>query len=284
MNRGRIEQEGIDITAVLKHYGVSFASLPGFVSTPYGTSVGFLGSPASNLQVFAPPGGVAFPLALSSNITYALAAQNSAVSTNSFFEFLESHDLAKVLAEPRLLANSGEEAKFLAGGEIPIVISQALNTTIVFKQFGTSVLFVPTVVGDHELELRVKPEVSKPDYSLGVQLFGFTVPGFVTRKAETDVRMRDNQTLLIAGLILNDSESKVKKVPYLGDVPYLGAAFRNTYWEHTKTELVMSVTPQIVRSIPAGAELALPTDRGPLSPQETRTARPDAPDAARPRF
>jgi pilus assembly protein CpaC len=223
-------------------------------------------------------------LGVSPNITYALAAQNQAVSTNSFFQFLESHDLAKVLAEPRLLANSGEEARFLSGGEIPIVISQALNTSIVFKQYGTSVTFLPTVVGDHDIELRVKPEVSKPDYTQGVQLFGFTVPAFVTRKAQTDVRMREDQTLIIAGLILTTGESRVKKVPYLGDVPYVGSLFRNTYWEHTKSELVMTVTPQIVRSIPAGAELALPTDRGALTGAEIRTRRPDEPDASRPRF
>lgn len=192
--------------------------------------------------------------------------------------------MARVLAQPQLLANSGETAKFLSGGEIPIVIAQALNTSIVFKQFGTSVKFLPTVIGDREIELEVKPEVSKPDYALGVQLFGFTVPAFLTQRAETDVRMKENQTLIIAGLIQNDTTSQVRKVPYLGDMPYLGSLFRNTQYNHVKTELVMAVTPQIVGGIPSGGEIALPTERGPLSPQETQTTPTRTPDASRQRL
>ena len=120
-----------------------------------------------------------------------------------------------------------------------------------FKQYGTSVIFVPTVIGSRDIELLVRPEVSKPDYTQGVQLFGFTVPAFVTRRAETRVRLKDNQTLIIAGLILDDSRATVQKVPYLGDLPFLGALFRQTYWNHEKTELVMAVTPEIVQ--PASA-------------------------------
>ena len=136
--------------------------------------------------------------------------------------------MAKILAQPRLLANTGEKAKFLSGGEIPIVIAQALNTSIVFKEFGTKVTFVPTVVGVNDVELLVQPEVSEPDYAHGVQLFGFQVPAFVTRRAETQVRLRDNQTLIVAGLILHEKKEIIQKVPYLGDVPYLGGLFRNT--------------------------------------------------------
>jgi len=284
INKTKIEQQGVDLAVALKKVGVSLASLPGMVAAPYTSALGFLGSPASSSQAFAPPGGVPFPLLLSNNITYALAAQNSNVSTNTFFQFLESHDLVRILAQPRILANSGEEARFLSGGEIPIVIAQALNTSIVFKQFGTSVVFVPTVVGRHEIELRVKPEVSKPDYSQGVQLFGFTVPAFVTQRAETDVRMRENQTLIIAGLILDDNRATVKKVPYLGDVPYVGGLFRSTYYDHVKTELVMSVTPRIVGAIPPGGQVALPTDRGSFTTEEIRTEVLDSADPSRPRF
>src|SRR6202022_95154 len=134
------------------------------------------------------------PLLLSTNTNYGLAAGNSNVQTQTMFEFLENHGLAKILAEPHLLANSGEKAEFLDGGEIPIVVAQALNTSIVFKQFGASVIFVPTVVGKDDIELNVKPEVSEPSAGLGVNLFGFSVPGFVTRRASTDVRMKNNQT------------------------------------------------------------------------------------------
>jgi pilus assembly protein CpaC len=284
VNRTKIEQQGVDLSVALKKIGISLASLPGNVASPYTTQLGFIGSPASNLLSFAPPGGTAFPLLLSNNITYALAAQNPNVSTNSFFQFLESHDLVRILAQPRILANFGEKAQFLSGGEIPIVIAQALNTSIVFKQFGTSVIFVPTVVGRHEIELRVKPEVSKPDYSQGVQLFGFTVPAFVTQRAETDVRMRENQTVIIAGLILDNNQATVKKVPYLGDAPYVGALFRNTYYDHVRTELVMSVTPRIVGALPPGGQVALPTERGSFTTEEIRTEELDAADPSRPRF
>ena len=85
--------------------------------------------------------------------------------------------MGRILAEPHLLANSGQEAKFLEGGEIPIVMAQALNTSVVFKQYGTSVIFIPTVVGKRDIELVVKPEVSQPDFAAGVQMFGFTDPG-----------------------------------------------------------------------------------------------------------
>ena len=173
-----------------------------------------------------PGAGQMIPLLLSPNLTYGLAAQKlERLSGRDFSSFSKHHNLGKVLAEPHLLANSGEKAKFLSGGEIPIVIAQALNSTIVFKTFGTSIEFIPTVVGRDDIELLVKPEVSEPDYTHGVQLFGFTVPAFVTRRAETMARLKDRQTLIIAGLILHEKVSQVQKVPYLGDIPYVSRSF-----------------------------------------------------------
>ncbi|SRR5579875_964321 len=274
----KLEQMGVNISAALTKYGFTALSFPGYVATPF-TAAGAEG-PISMV-----PGGTTMPLLNSQNITYAVAGQNSNVSTYAFFQFLEQHNLARILARPQLLANSGQKAKFLDGGEIPIVITQALTTTIVFKQYGTSVIFVPTVIGGGDIDLAVRPEVSQPDYSQGVSLFGFTVPAFLTRRAETRVRLRDNQTLIIAGLILDTSKAQVQKVPYLGDIPYLGSLFKQTYWQHDKDELVMSVTPEIVRPLPPGAEVALPTERqGPLTPEEVRTRSLTTPDAARPRF
>jgi len=282
IDRTRIENQGVDLSAALTHYGVSLVGLPGQVATPY--------SPTSSLQSTSgssggllPLGGSLIPLLLSSNLTYALAAQNSNVQTQTFFRFLENNSLARILAEPQLVANSGEEAKFLSGGEIPIVIAQALNTSVVFHQFGTSVIFVPTVIGRHEIELVVKPEVSKPDFSEGVSLFGFTVPAFITQRAETVVKMRENQTLIIAGLILRDRSAQVQKVPYLGDLPYVGGLFRNTTYNDEKTELAMSVTPKLVSPVPAHAEIEYP-ERGDMTPEELRTTPLSQPDASRPRF
>jgi pilus assembly protein CpaC len=221
---------------------------------------------------------------LSNSITYGLATTNGQWTTNAMFQILEQHDLAKILAEPLLVAASGEEAKFLSGGEIPIVIAQALNTSIVFKQFGTSVVFVPTVIDDDEIELQVAPEFSQPDYTQGVQMFGFNVPAFVTRRAQTLVRMKQNQTLIIAGLMLDNIVSDLRKTPYLGDLPYLGYFFKHTSYHRNKSELIMTVTVQIIRPVPSTVRVALPTDRGPLSATDVRTLPLSQPDVSRPRF
>jgi len=197
---------------------------------------------------------------------------------------LETHNLAKILAQPDLLANSGEKAQFLAGGEIPIVIAQALNTSVVFKQYGTKVTFLPTVVGRDDIEMLVEPEVSEPDYAHEVQLNGFMVPAFITRRAHTMVRLKNQQTLIIAGLNLDERHAVVQKVPYLGDIPYAGSLFRNTSYQDNSTDLVMIVTPQLVGPLPEGGEAYLPTSHVPMSSEEIRTRRTAAPDASRPRF
>ena len=278
LDRTGLENQGINYSAALSNYGVTLFGLPGLVATP------FTQSTSSTVSSIMPPGGMLLPLLLSENVTYGLSARNSNVSTNTFFQFLEQHNLGQILAEPHLLANTGEAAKFISGGEIPIVISQALNTSIVFKQYGTSVEFVPTVVGRHDIELFVKPEVSQPNYAEGVNLFGFTVPAFVTRRAETLVQLKDGQTLIIAGLILRQKTAQIQKVPYLGDIPYVGGMFRNTSWTNTESDLVMSVTPQIVAPLPAGGEVFLPSERAPMTRQEIETHRLVPADASRPRF
>jgi pilus assembly protein CpaC len=297
LNRSRLEQQGINWTAALPHQGISLVGLGGgSPATPYSptstlTASTLLGAGTANQTLVSssatgtiPPQGEIIPMLLSQNVNYALSAGNGNVQTQTFFQFLEEHSLAKILAEPHLLANSGEKAEFLSGGEIPIVIAQALNTSIVFKQFGTSVIFVPTVVGTDTIELEVKPEVSEPDYAHGVNMFGFTIPAFVTRRAQTVVRLRNNQTLIIAGLILHTKTSQVDKTPYLGDLPYVGALFKNTSYNDQESDLVMSVTPQMVQPLPANGTVALPTDRGPMSYQEIRTDRVTPVDASRPRF
>lgn len=290
LDRNRLEEQGLDISAALSNAGISVFGLQGSVATPYNVQTNLTASGGAGTIVALPPNGVyppggqLIPLLLSPAITYGFASVNGQWTTNAMFQILEQHNLAKILAEPVLIAASGEQAKFLSGGEIPIVIAQALNTSIVFKQFGTSVIFVPTVIDNDEIELEVAPEFSQPDYTQGVQMFGFTVPAFVTRRAQTLVRMKENQTLIIAGLVLDNNQSEVRKTPYLGDVPYLGYLFKHTYWRHTKSELVMTVTPQIIRPIPVGIRVALPTDHGPLSPEEIRTRPLTQPDASRPRF
>ena len=281
LNRSVIENQGTNLSVALSRAGVSLVGLPGPVATPYSpsTSIGGQTSAAS-----LPTGGSLIPMLLSQGLTYGLAFGNGNYQTQTLMQYLEQHNLAKILAQPHLLANSGEEAKFLSGGEIPIVIAQALNTSIVFKQFGTSVEFVPTVVGRNDIQLLVKPEVSEPDFAHGVQLFGFNVPAFVTRRAETMVQLKDNQTLIIAGLILHDKKTNVQKVPYLGDIKFFGGLFRNTSYTNTETDLVMSVTPQIIRPLPDGAAVYNPTSAPELTHDQIETRRLAQPDATRPRF
>jgi Flp pilus assembly secretin CpaC len=291
LDRAKMENQGVNLSVAFSKMGLSLVGLPGTVATPYNpnstlqssSSAGSLAGTTSPNGVL-PAGGQIIPLLLSSTMTYGLAAQNADVMWQAFFQFLENHSLGKILAEPHLLANSGEKAKFLSGGEIPIVIAQALNSTIVFKTYGTSVEFIPTVVGRDDIELLVKPEVSQPDYAQGVSLFGFTVPAFVTRRAETMVRLKDRQTLILAGLILHQKTSQVQKVPYLGDIPWVRGLFRTTSYSDQESDLVMSVTPEIVRPLPAGGQVFLPTNRGDLTSEEIKTKRIEPPDAARPRF
>jgi Flp pilus assembly secretin CpaC len=282
LDRSAIENQGTNLSLALSHQGVSIVGLPGPVATPFSPSAA-----ASNGAVQTqslPMGGNLIGMLVSNAITYGLAVGNKDYQLQGFFQYLEQHNLAKLLAQPQLLANSGEEAKFLSGGEIPIVIAQALNSSIVFKQYGTSVEFVPTVIGRNDIELLVKPEVSQPDFALGVALFGFTVPAFVTRRAETMVQLKDNQTLIIAGLILHQKTTQVQKVPYLGDIPYVGGLFRNTSYNNNETDLVISVTPQIVRPLPDGATVYNPTSVPDLTREQIETRRLAQPDATRPRF
>jgi len=294
LNRSRMENFGINWTMAFPKWNISLVNMAGGVATPYNATTSLTATSivqsnppvttSSSATGTLPPGGVTIPLLLSQNLTYGLSAGNNNIQTQSFFQFLEENSMGKILAEPHLLANSGEKAEFLSGGEIPIVISQALNTSIVFKQFGTSVIFLPTVIGFDDILLKVKPEVSEPDFAHGVNLFGFTVPAFVTRKAETMVRLKNNQTLIVAGLLLNTKNETVAKVPYLGDIPYVRGLFRNTSYNNTQSDLVMTVTPQIVAPLPANGRVALPTDRGPMNFEEIKTRRVYPEDAGRPRF
>ena len=283
LDRTKLEQQGIDLSIAIQKLGVSLASLPGSVATPYSATTALSGGTGA-VAGTAPAGGQLIPLLLSGTMTYGLTAVGSGIASQTFFQFLESHNLARILAQPHLLANSGQTASFLSGGEIPIVLAQALNTSIVFKQFGTSINFLPTVVGSQDIELLVKTEVSEPDYAHGVALFGFQVPAFVTRRADTMVRLKDNQTLIMAGLILRNRNAMIQKVPYLGDVPYLGGLFRNTLWQDSETDLVMAVMPQIVRPLPEGGQVFQPSSHGPLTEDEVRTRPLVTPDVTRPRF
>ncbi len=176
-----------------------------------------------------------------------------------FLDVLKENGLAKVLAEPNLVAASGQEADFLAGGEFPIPVPQKENITILFKKFGVQLKFKPEVLANGKIRLLVEPEVSDLDFSTAVVIQGYTVPGLTTRRAKTLLELDNGQSFGMAGLFRDDLAQVVSKVPFLGDIPILGALFRSTEFQHKKTELVIAVTPEIVPS-GQGAPVSLPTD------------------------
>jgi pilus assembly protein CpaC len=166
---------------------------------------------------------------------------------------------ATILAEPNLTALSGETASFLAGGEFPIPVSQSLGAvTIEYKQYGVGLAFTPVVLADGRISMRVRPEVSQLDDANGVSLNGFRVPALTTRRAETTVELGSGQSFMIAGLLQNTASNSINKAPFLGDIPILGALFRSTKFQRQETELVVVVTPYLVR--PISGQLATPID------------------------
>lgn len=173
---------------------------------------------------------------------------------------LKQQNLTKILAEPTLVSLSGQEASFLAGGEFPVPVPQAFGvTTIKFKEFGVSLKFNPTVLGDGNISLKIAPEVSELDFSNGVNFEGFTIPALLTRKVETIIELKDGQSFAIAGLLQDNIREAISKYPILGDVPILGSLFRSTSFQKNETELIIIVTPRLVKPLDMKKQ-SLPTD------------------------
>lgn len=170
------------------------------------------------------------------------------VNGSAVLDAMASEGLVSLLAEPNLTAISGATATFLAGGEFPVPIPQALGvTSIEYKQYGVSIAFTPTVLSTGRISMKVRPEVSAIDTANAIALNSIQVPALTTRRAETDVELASGQSFAIAGLIQNNSSNNVQKLPWLGDVPVLGALFRSTQFQRNQTELVIVVTPYVVQ-------------------------------------
>ena len=196
-----------------------------------------------------------FGAAVAPNITLA------GVGIDLLVETLESKGVLKTIAEPNLIALSGDTASFLAGGEFPVVVETEDTTDVEFKEFGISLSFTPTVLEDGLMNIIVSPEVSQLDPTASVfgglgqvQAFGLS-----TRRATTTVELRDGQSFAIAGLIQSTFQDNIDQVPGLGDIPVLGTLFRSSDFQRNETELVIIITPHLVRPAPAGS-LATPAD------------------------
>jgi pilus assembly protein CpaC len=227
----------------------------GGMSAPGSGAGSFLSIPGTggNLpSVSAPVSGSAFSLFFSGLPTFPFS---------SMLTLLESSGLAKMLAEPTLVAMSGQEAKFLAGGEFPIPFSTGLGAVSVqWKKFGIILNFTPTVVGNGMLHLKLQTEVSDIDASRAVTIGGFSIPGLISRQSETTVRLSDGQSFAIAGLLSNKIRSQVAKIPLLGDIPILGALFRSVDYQRDESELLVVITARLTRPLAPHEVPALPTD------------------------
>ena len=216
---------------------------------------------------FAFTAGDAFLSGLISATSFATGALTFDIGSVTFdflFDALEEKGVVKTLAEPNLIAMSGDTASFLAGGEFPVPVAQDTDSggvaiTVEFKEFGVSLSFTPTVLGNNLINVAVAPEVSRIDEANSVTLNGFNIPGLATRRASTTVELRDGEAFAIAGLLQNDFRDTVRQFPGLGDVPVLGSLLRSSGFQRAETELVIIVAPHLVRPAPAGT-LATPAD------------------------
>ena len=198
---------------------------------------------------------------------------------------LQTKGLFQSLAEPNLVAESGKEASFLAGGEFPIPIAQAsgggTSITVIFKEFGVRLSFTPTVNGDR-IHLKVKPEVSTLDFNNAITLQGFRIPALTTRRTETELEVQDGQTFAIAGLLNNTMTSSLQKIPGIGDIPILGLLFKSKAAQKNQTELVVMITPTILQRNSSGVTPNLPRQVEPYLPQLPPKKTFDPPPAAFP--
>ncbi len=172
----------------------------------------------------------------------------------------EENGLVAVLAEPTLTALSGETASFLAGGEFPIPVAEGINgTSIEFKEYGVSLAFTPIVLDTGRISMRVRPEVSELTSEGAITIGSIEIPGLTTRRTETTVELGSGQSLVLSGLMRNNHNNLVERTPFLGSLPIIGALFRSDNYRRNQSELLVVVTPYLVKPVDAG-RIALPTD------------------------
>jgi pilus assembly protein CpaC len=210
-----------------------------------------------------------------------ILAFNTKEQLGTVVKALQTKGLFQSLAEPNLVTQNGKEATFLAGGEFPFPVVQGgganQSITIMFKEFGVRLRFTPTITGQDSIHLKVAPEVSSLDFSNALAVEGFRVPAISTRRTETEVELRDGQTFAIAGLIDNSVNQTVSKIPGLGDIPILGLLFKSRAYQKNATELVVMITPQILRRDSVGVTDHLPRMPQTFIPYEDKTNPPPAP-------
>jgi pilus assembly protein CpaC len=189
------------------------------------------------------------------------------LNLGAFLQALQTEDILQILAEPNLVTTNGKEAYFLVGGEFPVPVLQgggnAGSVTVQFKEFGIRLRFTPVVTENHTIKLHLAQEVSTLDAADGVTFNGFVIPAISTRRAETDVELGEGQSFVVAGLLDNRDTESFSKLPFLGDIPVLGALFKSKNVKKSRTDLVMLVTPEVTQPLGPNdprPEIAFPKD------------------------
>lgn len=239
VKRSTLQQYGLN---VLQNRNNLTAGLTTPGSLGGGGTIGGVGGNAGLSGAFASPIANAFNLIIG----------NPREGILGILSFLEQKGLARTYAEPTLTAMSGQTASFLAGGEFPVPVSQGGTTggiTIQYREFGIRLSLTPTVLARDRIGLKVAPEVSDLDFSAGITTAGVTVPALTVRRTDTTVELGDGESFVISGLVSSSLINNANKVPWLGDIPVLGAFFKNLSVNRTEKELVMVVTPHLVRPL-----------------------------------
>ena len=254
--------------SALRELGFSFRLLGNafqggaFPGVPFFPPVGLLGEVAGAGGVQSPE----FAFSDVANLFFSSPSRNY----GGIVRALAERDLLRTLAKPNLVTESGKEASFLSGGEFPFPVAQREQTiTVEFKPFGVRLVFLPVVMADGTINLKVEPEVSNLDFSQGVSFAGFEIPVLRKNQAFTNVNLRNGESFAIAGLINNQVRQSVAKIPVLGDIPILGALFRSTRFRNDETELLFIVTATVVTPPPPGSpETPDPATLMELRPEE----------------
>jgi pilus assembly protein CpaC len=247
---------------LVKELGINFLFKIDSVTAGYSTPNSF--SPFSGLNP-NPIGGLLPEFNFSDAVNLFVAKPGSFAT---FIRAMQDRGALKVLAEPNLVVANGGEGKFLAGGEFPVVYNTSSTgaPTVAYKEFGVRLNFQPKITPNGEIQLKVYQEVSELDFTNSVVLTGYRIPSLKSRKAESAVQLGDGQTFALAGLIDNKVSKQVSKIPLLGDIPILGALFRSTRYQEEETELVVMVTPTIIRPYEKGKVPELPTEKVKIDP------------------
>lgn len=251
-NFNAISNGGLNVGSTLLN---NLTKLPGGLSSP------------NFLTKIPPVEGEGFPvkpLLVSDPINMLFRFMSHGATWTVFIDALKEEGLLKVLAEPTLITLSGKSANFLAGGEFPVPVPQVSavagsTITIEYKPFGVGLNFTPTVLSTKKISMEVVPEVSELDFANAVSISGFLIPALNTRRVSTVIELADGQSFAIAGLLQDSIRSNLQKYPLLGDIPILGTLFRSTEYQKSETELIVIVTPHLVKPLDM-ARQTLPTD------------------------